>query len=155
MSNVVQEIANWVLGSYKVRAKEVGGGLIQEVAIVDADGNQVGGSSIDVVYYNGAAYPVKDAIIEEPNAGDNEVVAAVPGKRIVPVLVRVMSSGDVTIRFRSASTNIDGPAYLTANSGYVLPFCPVGLFKTAVGEALNLNLSAAIPVGGYLRYVEI
>ena len=51
-------------------------------------------------------------------------------------------------------TDISGLAYEIANTGFTLPFCPVGWFQTIAGEALDLNLSAAKAVGGALVYVE-
>ena len=44
---------------------------------------------------------------------------------------------------------------LAANSGVGGAFCPVGLFETAAGEGLILNLSAAVGVAGHLTYLEV
>jgi uncharacterized lipoprotein YbaY len=44
---------------------------------------------------------------------------------------------------------------LVANTGFVLPFNPVGWFETASNTLLNLELSAAISVDGSLVYVEV
>jgi hypothetical protein len=41
------------------------------------------------------------------------------------------------------------------NSGFTLPFNPVGWFETAAGELLNLELSAGVSVDGCLTYVEV
>jgi hypothetical protein len=42
-----------------------------------------------------------------------------------------------------------------ANTGAGCTFCPVGVFETTSGEALQINLHAAIAVGGSLVYVEV
>ena len=50
-----------------------------------------------------------------------------------------------------------GLAYLTQHSGYETAFCPPAfgcLFETALGAALNINLSGAIAVGGFITYYE-
>jgi hypothetical protein len=44
---------------------------------------------------------------------------------------------------------------LTTNSGFVLPFNPVGWFETAANTLLNLELSGAVSVDGSLVYIEV
>ena len=44
---------------------------------------------------------------------------------------------------------------LAANSGIGGAFCPIGLFETAPGDSLVLNLSAAVGVAGHLTYIEV
>jgi len=54
------------------------------------------------------------------------------------------------------STDISGFAYLTeAGKGKVVSGLSEGWLETAIGEALNLWLSAAIAVGGELVYKEV
>jgi len=84
------------------------------------------------------------------------VVAAVTGKKIRVLAYRLSSNGAVNVKWQSASTDKTGLLYMdAAGKGEVAPFCPVGLFETAASEALNLNLSASIAVGGYVVYVEV
>jgi hypothetical protein len=45
--------------------------------------------------------------------------------------------------------------YFGANGGVAAAYCPVGHFETAAGEALNINLSGAVAVGGHVVYVEV
>jgi uncharacterized protein YigE (DUF2233 family) len=42
-----------------------------------------------------------------------------------------------------------------ANGGISAPYSPVGLFETAAGAALVLNLSGANAVSGHLVYLEV
>ena len=114
-----------------------------------------GAPTFGYISYEGVLYPVKSAIINESSMGDNPVIEAVPGLRLAVVQLRVLAAGAVNIKFRSGTTDIDGLAYLTTDSGYILNFSPVGWFTTNAGEALNLNLSAAVAVGGILGYAEI
>lgn len=88
-------------------------------------------------------------------SGDNQVVAAVTGKRILVTSIRLFTD-DVAVDcvFRSATTAIDGTAYTASQSGYT-EFDAMGLFQTATGEALNLNLSAAEDVSYRITYFEV
>lgn len=100
--------------------------------------------------------PVKHALIDANSSGNNLVVAAVTGKRILVLAYNYVSNGAVNAHWRSASTAITGPMYMDgAAKGKVCPYNPKGWCKTAVGEALNLNLSAAVAVGGEITYAEI
>jgi len=98
----------------------------------------------------------KFAIIQEASSGDNEVVAAVTGKKIRVLAYNFMSNGAVNAKWRSGTTDISGLSYMdAAGKGKVAPFNPVGWFETAAGAALNLNLSGAVAVGGECVYVEV
>ena len=88
-------------------------------------------------------------------SGATEIVAAVTGKKIRVICYNYMANGTVNVKWQSASTDKTGLAYLVANTGKVVPFSPVGWFETAAGEALNINLSGAIAVGGEGAYVEV
>lgn len=99
---------------------------------------------------------VQHAIIDENVSGSNEVVAAVAGKYIVVLAYNYMAAGAVNAHWRSAATPISGPAYMdAAGSGKVVPYNPKGWCKTATGEALNLQLSGNVAVGGELTYVAL
>ena len=107
--------------------------------------------------------PVKYAVIDDASSGDNEVVAAVPGKRIRVISAFLVAAGAVNVRFESgaAGTALTGQMNLTTNVGFSLNAAfdakgrPKGHFQTAKGESLNLELSGAVSVDGSLTYVEI
>jgi hypothetical protein len=84
-----------------------------------------------------------------------EVVAAVSGKKIRVLAARLSAAGTVNTKWQSASTDKTGLSYFVANSYAELSYSPVGWFETVAGEALNLNLSASIAVGGMIVYVEV
>jgi hypothetical protein len=107
--------------------------------------------------YNGTtALTPKFAVIAEGSSGNNEVVAAVSGKKIRVLAWDVSPSDEVNFKWRTASTDITGLYYCAnAGNGVARAFNPVGYFETASDEALNLNLSGAIPVGGSVVYVEV
>lgn len=102
---------------------------------------------------------MKYAVINASSSGSNTIVAAVTNKRIRVLSYVMIAAGDVTATWRSASTAISGGMALATNGG-AAPAAGqstaaglVGQFQTEPGEALNLNLSAAIAVGGHLVYI--
>lgn len=91
-------------------------------------------------------------------ATDNTLVAAVTGKKIrVLALFLVASGGANNARFESGTggTALTGVMNLAANGQLSLPYNAAGHFETAAGALLNLELSAATAVGGYLVYVTV
>jgi hypothetical protein len=84
------------------------------------------------------------------------IVAAVPGKKISVLAFALTSSGIVNVKFQSHTTgDISGLFYEIANTGFVLGPNEWGWCETVAGEALDINLSAGVPVGGVLTYVEV
>ena len=106
------------------------------------------------LYENGQKLRVKFAAIAASAQNANEVVAAVTGKKIRVLAYFLSSSGSTNAKWQSSSTDKSGLHYMVANTIAPSPYSPVGLFETAAGEALNLHLSAAVAVGGWLVYVE-
>ena len=99
----------------------------------------------------------KFAAISASSNGNNTLVAAVTGKKIRVLSYALTSSGTVNAKFQSGAsgTDLTGLLYEIANSGIAVAYCPVGLFETAAGSLLNLNLTAGTAVGGHLTYVEV
>lgn len=97
------------------------------------------------------------AIIDAATSGDNTLVAAVTGKKIRVLAAVLISAGTVNVRFESGAggTALTGQMNLVANAGFSLNYCPVGLFETASGSLLNLELSDAVSVDGSLVYVLV
>lgn len=105
---------------------------------------------------------VKYAVINSSSLGDNTVVAAVSGKKIRVVGYSTAAAGTVTVTWKSgASTSISGPMpMVAAGSGQGVVgsgtyMAEWGVMETGVGQALVLNLSAAVAVGGHLVYREV
>ena len=94
---------------------------------------------------------VSFAQINATASGDTQVVAAVSGRSIVVVAYAVVASATVNIRFRSGTTDITGSMRVVEGGGIAHAY-DGGLFQTAVGQALNINLSANATVGGYVVY---
>lgn len=101
--------------------------------------------------------PEKKLVIDHAVLGDNTLVAAVAGRRIVVTGCFLVCAGAVTVRFESGTggTALTGQIQLTANDGWVLPHNPDGHFETAINTLLNLELSGAVSVDGELTYREV
>ncbi len=94
-------------------------------------------------------------------SGDNEIVAAVPLRRIRVLAYTFVVQGAVTVKWRSATTALTGPMIFAASGGGIS--VPAGgdatgegavpLVVTAVNEALNLNLTGTVAVGGHVSYM--
>jgi hypothetical protein len=66
----------------------------------------------------------------------------------------VIANATVSIKFRSDTTDITGSMRVVEGGGIAHAY-DGGLFQTADGEALNINLSTNATVGGYVVYREI
>jgi hypothetical protein len=97
---------------------------------------------------------VQYASISATTSGDTQIVPAVSGKRIRVIAYAVISNLTVSIKFRSGTTDITGSMRVVEGGGIAHAY-DGGLFETAVGQALNINLSANATVGGYVVYREV
>lgn len=101
---------------------------------------------------------IKFAVIAAASSGDNTVVAAVTGKRIHVLSYVIVAAAAVSVKWKSgASVDESGVMALAANGGVVVPAIAPGQGEWLVtdpGQALVLNLSGAISVGGHISYFE-
>jgi len=111
----------------------------------------------DFLYYAGA--PVKHAKIEATASGNTAIVAAVaatatnPARRIAVLSLSIVAGTAVGVEWRSGTTTvISGKQEYPDAGGIVRAHNPMAWFKTAPGEALNINLDGASQVGGELVY---
>lgn len=97
------------------------------------------------------------AQINHNTSGNNEIVAAVPGKKIRVLGGCVSAATTVVARFEDAA---DSGVYLAsfqlvAGSQATLPYVRNdvgGCFETSAGNALNLELGGAVVVSGFVRF---
>lgn len=126
-------------------------------SVLDTD--NLAGVTLNTKYLlNGATVLTpKFAVINASTSGNNTLVAGVTSKKIRVLAYNFIANGTVNAKFQSAAsgTDLTGLKYCVVNTGLVAPFNPLGWFETGAGSLLNLNLSAAIAVGGELVYVEI
>lgn len=106
---------------------------------------------------SGEASQPKFAVIDAASSGDNTIVAAVTDKKIRVLAIFLVAAGTTTVRFESGAsgTALTGQMSLVAQTGFSLPYCPVGYFETAAGSLLNLELSAGVSVDGSVTYCEV
>lgn len=97
------------------------------------------------------------AAITANGSGATTIVAAVGGKQIRVLQWIITTNAAVNFKFQShvTPTDITGLFYSGAQGGAGGAFNPVGHFQTVSGEALDINLSGAVAVGGYLVYVTV
>lgn len=123
--------------------------------------NRIGGvvsaPETGVVYSSGVALVPKFAKIAATGSGQTEVVAGVAGKKI-----RVMRYGlsvgseDSAQFFSGGTTALTGLKY-GAGKGPLAggAYCPLGIFETASGESLTVQVAGGGAVGGDLTYLEV
>jgi hypothetical protein len=98
---------------------------------------------------------VSYAPITASASGATTIVAASSGQRIYVLRWGIVANGNVNVNLQSHTTTAiaTGLHYLTQYASAGGGWCPGGIFATLPGEALDINLSAAVAVGGELTYV--
>lgn len=101
-----------------------------------------------------ADFETRSAVIDVAGSGDNTIVAAVPGKKIRVTSFLIVGVGAITARFESGAsgTALTGQMTTAAASVISMGYNEAGYFETAAGELLNLELSGATSVDGFLTY---
>lgn len=93
-------------------------------------------------------------------SGDTVIVAGQAGRRVRVLGFLLSFSGTVTAKLKDSGADLTGLLYGAAGSNVqahppaapnVQP-TPAYLFQAAAGSDLTLNLSGAVPVGGYVVY---
>lgn len=150
---------NKIAGNNTSTGNGVAGTGVQRVTVAsDNTPFNVAVSSETSQIFNGTtALTPKFATIVASASGATTIVAAVTSKKIRVIAMQLVANAAVNVKWQSHVTPTDktGLAYLAANGGYVLPYNPVGWFETIAGEALDINLSGAVAVGGSLTYIEV
>lgn len=103
----------------------------------------------------GTATTVLRAAIAVSSSGANQIVAADATKKIRVIKYKLSANGAVNAKWQSASTDLTGLAYLPQYGVDSGAWCVGGHFETSANQALNLNLSGAVAVGGYVVYVLV
>jgi len=124
--------------------------------VADTDTVNVGQDS-SVMFLGSTSVTPKFAAISASSSGDNTIVTGVASKKIRVLAFRVNGSAAVNWKFQSSTGgDITGLFYcVSGGQGEIGAFSPVGLFQTVAGEDLQLNLSGAVAVGGYVVYIEV
>lgn len=114
-----------------------------------------------VIFNGSTSLTPKFAVIGASTSGDNNVLVAAVASKKIRVLAYLLS-GSAAVNAKFSSDPAGTPSYITGlhyivsgGQGAAPAFCPVGLFETASGKALGINLSGAVAVGGWLVYIEV
>lgn len=120
-------------------------------------GQVAAGQQVNALYNGATALTPKFAVISASASGATTVVAGVATKKIRVLRWSLSANGTVNAKWQSHSTPTDltGLHYLTQYASAGAAYCPVGIFETLTGEALDINLSGTVAVGGELTYVEV
>lgn len=115
------------------------------------------GTDSSAIYNGTTALTPKFAKLAASASGDTTLVAAVTSKKLRVLNYTVSANGAVNVKFKSATAgDITALKYFdAAGAGAAAPYSPVGHFETTAGEALVINLSAAIAVGVDVTYIEV
>lgn len=105
-----------------------------------------------VIDESGVAQTVQRAFANATGSGNTQVVAAQTGAKIRVLSVFVMAATAVTVKFQSGTTDISAGFPVGATSGFAV-VNQHGLFQTATGEALNINLSSGVVTGVQVTWV--
>lgn len=98
---------------------------------------------------------VKYAVISASSSGDNTIVALVASTVLRVISYAFVVNGTVSVTWKSgASTAKSGAMPFVVNGGMICQESTRGWFETASGEAIVMNLSAAVAVYGHIAYVE-
>jgi hypothetical protein len=113
------------------------------------------GQDVARVFHGDTILATKYAPITASTSGTTTIVAASPNQQIYVLRWNVTANGAVNVNLQSHTTtaNATGLHYMTQFASAGGGWCPGGIFATTVGEALDINLSASIAVGGELTYV--
>ena len=98
---------------------------------------------------------VYSIFVNPSTLGATSVVAAKTGMSIRVLGLALVSTATNSVKLLSASTDITATFPLGANGGLVLPFNEHGWCQTAVGEALQVNLSANTATGVHVLYIVL
>jgi hypothetical protein len=119
---------------------------------------QVSASNETATIYNGTtALTPLFALITASSSGASTIVAAVASKKIRVLRWSLSANGAVNVKWQShvTPTDLTGLHYMTQYSTAGGAYTQVGIFQTIAGEALDINLSGAVAVGGELTYITV
>ncbi|MCK5608186.1 hypothetical protein KAR91_40265 [Candidatus Pacearchaeota archaeon] len=105
----------------------------------------------------GTGQTILRAPIAVSGQGNNELVALVGGEQIKVLSLMLSAAGAVDVRLESGGgADLTGDVTLAAAGDHFELSPPANVdmhhFETVAGEALDIDLSAAVYVGGYLTY---
>lgn len=102
---------------------------------------------------------IKRKVVSVSGSGDNALSISASGKIIQVIDYMLIGGGSVNLTFKSgtggSATSLSGAIPFSAGSVLTGVFTPTGHLQTVRGEDLNLSLSGAVAVTGYINYREL
>lgn len=95
------------------------------------------------------------AVIQVTGAGNQQLKAGVPGKRIRVINYTILTDKATTVQFKSGTTNLSGAMSLALDGGISADVHPASqVFSTLAGEPLNMALgNTAANVAGHIEFL--
>lgn len=141
-----------------VAADEVAGAKVQRVKLGIGDNGAAADASdlrpVPVAFGIQKVSDFSEIAINCASSGNNEIVALTGGQTIRVYGFFLVVAAAVSLKWRTASTDLHPALPFLANGAWVLDPTGRPWFTTVAGEALNLNLSAAVQVSGRLYYTK-
>jgi hypothetical protein len=94
------------------------------------------------------------AVINFSGSGLNGIIPGVSGQIIKLYKLFFVAQAATVITFQDGATPLSGPIGFTANGSLTLMFDTKPWFVTSAGNALNLNSTNAVQVGGTVYYTQ-
>lgn len=92
------------------------------------------------------------AAVDFSAGGDNTIIAAVAGKRILVHRLILVVSAATSIIVKRGATALTGAMSMSANGALSLDTTGEPWFTTDINENFVINLSAGVQVGGSIYY---
>lgn len=148
-------------GGDSIATDDIGGVKYQRGKVtVGADGTNEGDVSstfplptVPGTYHTGR---LTRATVSASSSGDNSLVSATSSQTTKLYFLLIVNSGtaDVNVKLRDGTTDKTGAMLLRPGGSLCLDFCGEPYVITSSNTALNLNLSAAVSVTGFIGYVK-
>lgn len=139
----------WLASALDALTDDIGIGLIAGVTPTMVSGQPI----MDIK----ATTAITRRSIDVNTSGDNTIIPAASGLKLKVTSCMLVVAGDVDMRFESdaGGTALSGVMSFAADgNGFVWPPAMPGYhwIETAASNLLNLELSAAVQVGGFINY---
>lgn len=85
-------------------------------------------------------------------SGDNEIVAAVSGKRVLIHRLFIVCGGATSITFKRGSTSLSGALPMVSGGGITFDITGEPWFTTGLAENFVIGSSSAVQVSGCCYY---
>jgi hypothetical protein len=151
-TNNIGDVDVLTLPALPAGANNIGDVDVLTLPALPAGTNAIG--KVDVA----ATATIQRAAISAASSGNNTLVAAAGGVKTKVLGLLLVAAGAVSVKFQSGAggTDLTGLMSLALGQALMLPITHLGYhhFETAANTLLNLSLSDAVQVSGYIVYYQ-